>query len=177
MQCRVIWPHLAVRGKSHGFSRVGAGTWGIFLINGGNDPSKLLFVQRRQYSCLLIRDISGISSRPGRAIQMLLEVRRETQETILVARMILGKFIFLSIFNKSQKSAPFEALNSACLSRCERDMRRPVQMRRVPRAFSRVSTGDSDIPSSSEMKDEPVFKLLQGNPALFRVRASRCPLN
>ena len=29
-------------------------------------------------------------------------------------------------------------------------------------AFSRVSTGDSDIPSSCEMKDEPAFKPLQG---------------
>ena len=44
-------------------------------------------------------------------------------------------------------------------------------------AFARVSTGDSDIPSSCEMKDEPEFKPLQGNPALFRVRASRRPFH
>ena len=48
-------------------------------------------------------------------------------------------------------------------------------MRRGRRAFSRVSTGDSDIPSSCEMKDEPAFKSLQGIQALFRVRASWCP--
>ena len=30
-------------------------------------------------------------------------------------------------------------------------------------AFSRVSTGDSFIPSSCEMKYEPAFKPLQGN--------------
>ena len=42
--------------------------------------------------------------------------------------------------------------------------------------FSRVSTGDSDIPSSCEMKDEPEFKTLQGNPAFFRVRASLGPI-
>ena len=30
MQCREIGPHLVARGKSHGFSRVAAGTWGIF---------------------------------------------------------------------------------------------------------------------------------------------------
>ena len=29
-QGRVIGPHLAARGKSHGFSRVAAETWGIF---------------------------------------------------------------------------------------------------------------------------------------------------
>ena len=43
--------------------------------------------------------------------------------------------------------------------------------------FSRVSTGDSDMPSSCEMKDEPTFKPLQGNPTLFLVRESQYPLN
>ena len=45
------------------------------------------------------------------------------------------------------------------------------------KAFSRVSTGDSDIPSSHEMKDEPAFKPLHGNLALFRGRASQCPFH
>ena len=61
----------------------------------------------------------------------------------------------------------FEALNSACLSICQRDWRLPVEMRLGTRSFSRVSTGDSDIPSSCEIKDEPAFKSVQGNPALF----------
>ena len=82
---------------------------------------------------------------------------------------------FLSIFKKSQVSSPFETMNSACLSWCQRDVRPPVQMRRGTRAFSRVSTGDSDIPSSCEMKDEPAFKPLQGNPSFFRMRACQCP--
>ena len=34
-------------------------------------------------------------------------------------------------------------------------------------AFSRVSTGDSDMPSSCEMKDEPEFKPVQENRAFF----------
>ena len=80
-------------------------------------------------------------------------------------------------FQKSQASSPFEALNSAFLLRCQKDVRPPVQMRRGLQAFSWVSTGDSDIPSSCEMKDEPAFKPLQGNPTLFRVRASRCPFH
>ena len=50
-------------------------------------------------------------------------------------------------------------------------------MRQGPRAEPRVSTGDSDIPISSEIKDEPSFKTLQGNAAFVRVRASRCPLH
>ena len=119
-----------------------------------------------------MRDTSGISSWLVRAIRTLLEVRRETQCPFLLATVIFG---FLSIFNKSLASSPFEALNSVGLSKCQRDMRPPVHMRRGPRAFSRVSTGDSDIPSSSEIKDEPAIKPLQGSPSFFRIWASRCP--
>ena len=45
------------------------------------------------------------------------------------------------------------------------------------RAFSMVSTGDSDIPSTCEMKDEPALKPLQGNRAVFRVREYQCPFH
>ena len=155
------------------FLRCG-GNLGTFSSYGRHDPSKLVFVQRRQDSCLVTQETSGISTRPCRAIRRLLEVRRETQCPFPIATVILG---FLSVFNKSQASSPFEALNTTCLSRCQRDMRPPVQMRRGPRAFSRVSIGDSDSPSSCEMKDEPAFKPLQGNPAFFQVRASQCPFN
>ena len=47
---------------------------------------------------------------------MLLEVRLETKLPFLVSTEILG---FLSIFKKCQASAPFEALNSVGLSRCQ----------------------------------------------------------
>ena len=45
------------------------------------------------------------------------------------------------------------------------------------RTFPRVSPGDSDVPSFCEMKDEPAFKSVQGNQALFQVRASWCPFH
>ena len=35
MLCMGIGPHLVARGKSHGFSRVAAGTWGLFSSYGG----------------------------------------------------------------------------------------------------------------------------------------------
>ena len=44
---------------------------------------------------------------------MLLEVRWEMKHPFLVSTEILG---FVSIFNKSQASSPFEALNFAGLS-------------------------------------------------------------
>ena len=126
-QCRGIPPNLKARGKFYGFSRVAAGIWGIFSCYGGDDPSKLMFVQRSQDSCLVRRDTSGISTRPGRPIWMLLEVRGETKVPSLVATVILR---FISIFRKSQPLSSFETLNSTCLSRCQRDVRPPVQMRR-----------------------------------------------
>ena len=101
---------------------------------------------------------------------MVLEVKQETQDPFLVATVIVG---FLSILKKSQVSSHFEALNATCLSRCQMDVRPPVQIMRGPRAFSSVSIGDSDIPSSCEMKDKSAFKPLQGNPTIFLVRASR----
>ena len=95
---------------------------------------------------------------------MLLEVRQETEVHFLVGTVILE---FLSIFKNSQASSPYEALNSVCLSRGQRDVKPPVQMRRTPLAFSRVSPGDSDMPSSCEMKDKPEFRPLQGNRSFF----------
>ena len=105
---------------------------------------------------------------------MHLELKQETEVNFLVGTVILG---FLSIFKKSQASSPFEALNSVCLSKCQRDVIPPVQMRRRPTAFSRVSTEDSDIPSSCEIKSEPAFKPLQGNLTLFLVSESQYPLH
>ena len=170
-QCRRIRPHLVTKGNFHGVSQVAEGNRDIFSSYGGNDPSKLEFVQRHQDSCPITRDTSGIISRLCRAIWTLLEMRRQTQFPFPIATGILG---FLSIFKRSQASSPFKALNSTCLSRCQRDVRSPVQLRLEHRTFSRVSRGESDIPSSCEMKEEPAFKPLQGNPAFFLVRASRC---
>ena len=95
---------------------------------------------------------------------MLLEVRQETKAHFLVGTLILE---LLSIFKKSQGSSPFEALNSVCLLRYQSDVIPPIQMKWRTTAFSRISTGDSDIPSSCEIKHEPEFKPLQGNPAFF----------
>ena len=109
-----------------------------------------------------------------KAIRTLLELSRETQVPFLVASVIL---VFLSILNRSQASSPFKALNSACLLKSQGDVRPPVQIRWGPRAFYRVSTGTSDVPSTCEMKDEPAFKPLQGNLAFFQVRASHSPFH
>ena len=44
MQCSGIGPLLVARGKSHGFSRVAAGMWGIFSSYDGDTHSKRDFV-------------------------------------------------------------------------------------------------------------------------------------
>ena len=84
---------------------------------------------------------------------------------------------FLSIFKRRQSSSPFEALNSACLLTCQMDVRPPVEMRWETRAFAITPKGNSDIPSACEMKYEPAFKSLQGNPALFLLRVSLFPFH
>ena len=99
-----------------------------------------------------------------RKMQTVLEVSREAKLPLLVGTVIL---VFLSIFTKSQASSPLEALNSAHLSKSKMDVRPSVQKRLRTMVFSRLSTGDSDIPSSCEMKGEPAFKALQGKPAFF----------
>ena len=100
----------------------------------------------------------------GRKIQTLLEVSREAKCPLLVGKVIL---VFLSIFTKSLASSPFEALTSADLSKSQMDVRPSLQKRLQTMAFSTVSTGDSEIPSSCEMKDEPAFKALQGTRTAF----------
>ena len=109
-------------------------------------------------------DTSGVKIRLGRTIRTFLEVRQQTEFHFLFGTVILG---LLFIFKKSQASSPYEALNSMFLSRVQRDVRPPVQMRWKPMAFSRVYREDSDMPSSCEMKDEPEFKPLQGNRVFF----------
>ena len=103
---------------------------------------------------------------------MLLEVKWEFRSLSLVGTVLLG---FLSIFMKCQASSPFEALNSTCLSKCNR-CEDHVQIRRAPRSFSIFSTRVSYIALSCVMKDEPPFKPLQGNPTFSRVRASQYQL-
>ena len=133
-----IRSHHTSTGKSHGFSRIPAGTWGIFSSYGGDGPSKLVFVQRRQDSCLVARDNSRLSQRLGSAKGTPLEVRWETQGHFPLATGILG---FLSIFKTSHASSPFEALNSECLTRCQRDVGPPVEMRQRTRDFCKVPKG------------------------------------
>ena len=59
MQCRVSGPHLVERGKSHGFSGVAAGTWGIFSRYDGYAHSKREFVLCFLDSCLGMTDTAG----------------------------------------------------------------------------------------------------------------------
>ena len=106
----------------------------------------------------------GKQNYAGLTIRTLLEVRREAKRPLLVGTDIL---VFLSIFSKCQASLRFEVMNSAHLSMCQKNVRHSVQKRWRTTAFSRVSTGNSVIPSSCEMKYEPALKPLQGKPAFF----------
>ena len=53
-----------------------------------------------------------------------------------------------------QALSKFEAVNSTWLSSCQSHVRPIFERKWRPRAFSTVSTGDSDILSSCDMNDE-----------------------
>ena len=91
-------------------------------------------------------------------------MRQETEVHFLFGTVILE---LLSIFKKCQASSAYEAFNSVCLSSGHRDVRPAVQMTLTPTAFSMVSTRDSDMTSSCEIKDEPEFTPLEENRAFF----------
>ena len=82
---------------------------------------------------------------------MLLEVKWESRSLFLFDTVILR---FLTILKNCQASSQFEAVNSTWLSSCKRHVRPNFEMKWRPRAFSRVSTVDSDILSSWDMNDE-----------------------
>ena len=80
-------------------------------------------------------------------------------------------------FQEESSLVSFGSLELREPLKVSRDVRPPVQMTRGTRVSSRISTQDSDIPSSCQMKDEPALNPLQGNPTLFLVRESRYPLH
>ena len=92
-----------------------------------------------------------MKTRRGRTIQTFLEVKWEFRSLFLFDTVILG---FLTILKNCQASSKLEAEKSKCLSSCQRHVRPIFEMTWRPRAFSRVSTGDSDILSSCDMNDE-----------------------
>ena len=89
--------------------------------------------------------------RHGRKIQKLLEVKWEFRSLFLFETVILG---FITILKNCQASSKFEAVNSTWFSSCQRHVRPIFEMKWRPKAFSRVSTGASDILSSCDMNDE-----------------------
>ena len=115
-----------------------------------------MFLQQHQHSCLLTMDTSGISARLLRTIRTLRDVSSDTEDHFPFDRVILG---FLTIFKNCQASTTFEAVNSTWLSNWQRFVRPLFEMRWRPRAFCRVSTGDSDILSSCDMNDEHALSL------------------
>ena len=78
-------------------------------------------------------------------------------------------------FHEESGIVPFWSIELMQISKSQMDVRPSVQKPLRSMAFSRVSTGDSHIPSSCEMKDELAFKALHLKPAFFWVRASRGP--
>ena len=84
-------------------------------------------------------------------IRTVLEFKLEFRSLFLFDTVILG---FLTILKNCQASSTFEAVNSTWLSSCQSHVRPLFEIKWRPRAFCRVSTGDSDILSYCDMNDE-----------------------
>ena len=82
---------------------------------------------------------------------MLLEVMWEFRSLFLFDTVIFG---FLTIIKNCQASPTFEAVNFTWLLSGESHVRPLFEMMWRPRAFCRVSTGDSDTLCSCDMNDE-----------------------
>ena len=82
-------------------------------------------------------------------------MRRENEGHFRVGTLIFG---FLTL-KKCQALSIIEALNSASLLRCQRDVMPLDQKIWRSRAFCRLSPGDSGIVSSCDMTDEPALTL------------------
>ena len=171
----------AVQGHRASFHGEGEVSW-FFMSCGGNLGYILELQWERPFKTRVCSVTSGLLSSYEGHLRNLLEAWQGNTDA---SRGEVGDPVSLSSwhgdiwipinFRKSQALSTFEALNSACLSWFQRHVRPPSQIRQGTRPSCRVSTGDSDIPSSCEMKDEPALKPLQGNPAFFRLRASQCP--
>ena len=90
-------------------------------------------------------------------------MRRETEGHFLVGIVILG---CLTIYKKSQTSSTFEALNSVCHSRFQKDVRPPVEMRgRL--GLSVWALQGFRNPFICDMNDEPSLSLCRVFQASF----------
>ena len=97
-------------------------------------------------------------------IEPHLELRQETRGSSPVAKWILG---FLLSFNRVV-GAHLLLRHGTLLSPCVlKGVSGLLELRRGTRDFSRVATGDSNLPSCFEGKLGVPFELLQGNQALF----------
>ena len=130
MQCRGIGPHLVVRGKSHGFSRVAAGT-GVYsrVTKGMSIRNSSLFIEVRNLSRYegQLRNVNYAWQ-----VNWELEVKWEFSSLFLFEIVILG---CLTILKNFQASSKLEAVNSTWLSSCQRHVRSLFEMRRRPKAF------------------------------------------
>ena len=174
MQCRGIGPHLVAKGKSRVFSRVAAGSWGVFLRYGVDCTSKIMFFSATS---------GHLSSNEGH-LGNYFEAWQGNRDT---SRREAGNPGPLSSSNmdieipiNSQEEShifTFRSIEFHMPLEVQRDVRPPVEVRRGPKASSSVCTKNSLNPSSCKMKDQPAFKPLQENPAFFRDRASRSPFH
>ena len=105
MQCRGIGPHLVARGKSHGFSRVAAGTWGIFSSYDGDacylthdtDIDKILFASvgdNITYKNIPLKDYVEYLEDPVSIVEQFSSVIDSILKTVPVNKVYISGNLF-----------------------------------------------------------------------------------
>ena len=159
-------PHLALRGESHGFSRVAAEDWGFSRIAMGSSET-----------CRVASEKSGLFSSCKGHVEIPLESLPENRA---MSRVQSVNSVFPSGGDRdvtlpiklqlgSQASSGVEAWNSALLSSCQRGVRPPVEFRWGFWAFSRRSAWESGLLSCCEVIPSVMLELVKGNQDLYRV--------
>ena len=80
MQCRGIGPHLVATGKSHGFSRVAAGNWGIEKRWAGEKQAGIKIARRNINNLRYTDDTTLVAEREEELKSILMKVKEESEK-------------------------------------------------------------------------------------------------
>ena len=143
-RCRAKGPHLALRQKSHGFSRVVAGRFTFLLSCHGDLREPLVLPQGSQVSFQVSRDRAGLLSSHCRGIGLHLALRGRISWCFSSCSRKIWFLLDLSCGH--QGTSHIASGKSGLLSSCEGHLGISVEMLQGHRASSLIEEGNSGFP-------------------------------
>ena len=162
-RCRGKGPHLTLRGKSPGFSRLAAGNLEFLSSCDGDLRDPLVFPQESQVSIRVARGLLGFLSSQCRGIRPHLKLRPEPQVSSSVLTWLSG---FLWSFNREVKPCLMWTHGTPLPSQGVKEVSSFLSSgHRVLGLFLQFATGLSHLPSCFELILGVPVKSVQGNQA------------